>query len=95
MVEISSTAINPVTIKSGKNRLSFNTPDDLAVTSPQISGEIKISDSEMVFAGFGIVAPEYNRDDYSGLDVKGKTVVVMINDPGLYSGDTSYFKGRI
>jgi len=94
MIEISSSVINPVVIKSGKTSFSFNAPDDMAVTSPQISDEIKISDSEMVFAGFGIVAPEYNRDDYSGLDVKGKTVVVMINDPGLYTGDPSYFKGR-
>jgi len=94
MVEISSSVINPVVIKSGKTAFSFNAPDDLAITSPQISDKIKISGSEMVFAGFGIVAPEYNRDDYSGLDVKGKTVVVMINDPGLYTGDNSYFKGR-
>jgi Zn-dependent M28 family amino/carboxypeptidase len=94
MVEISSSVLNPVVIKSGKTVFSFNAPDDLAVTSPQISDEIEISNSEMVFAGFGIVAPEYNRNDYSGLDVKGKTVIVMINDPGLYTGDTSYFKGR-
>jgi Zn-dependent M28 family amino/carboxypeptidase len=48
----------------------------------------------MIFAGFGIVAPEYNRNDYNGLDVKGKTVVVFINDPGLYTGDSTFFKGR-
>ena len=47
----------------------------------------------MVFAGFGIVAPEYGWNDYEGLDVKGKTVVVMINDPGLYTRDTISFKG--
>lgn len=94
MIEISSSVINPVVIRSEKTLFSFNAPDDMAITSPQISDELKISDSEMVFAGFGIVAPEYNRDDYSGLDVNGKTVVVMINDPGLYTGDTSYFKGR-
>jgi len=38
----------------------------------------------MVFSGFGIVAHEYNRNDYNGLDIKDRTVVVMINDPGLY-----------
>lgn len=94
MVEISSTAEGPAIITSGKKVLSINVPDDIAVTSPQISDEIKITGSEMVFAGFGIVAPEYSRDDYSGLDVKGRTVVVMINDPGLYTGDTTWFKGR-
>ena len=48
----------------------------------------------MIFAGFGIVAPEYGWNDYAGLDVKGKTVVVLVNDPGLYTGDTLLFKGR-
>jgi Zn-dependent M28 family amino/carboxypeptidase len=69
-------------------------PDDIAVESPRINGRTDITSSEMVFAGFGIVAPEYGRDDYKGLDVKGKTVVVLINDPGLYTGDTTYFKGK-
>ena len=94
MVEISSEVKGPVKILSGKVVLSLNAPDNLAITSPKLSAEINIHESEMVFAGFGIVAPEYNRNDYDGLDVKGKTVVVLINDPGLYTGDTSYFKGR-
>jgi Zn-dependent M28 family amino/carboxypeptidase len=94
MVEISSEVQGPVIINSGSKVLSFNAPDDIAITSPKISDELKINESEMVFAGFGIVAPEYNRNDYIGLVVKGKTVVVMINDPGLYSGDSTYFKGR-
>ncbi|MCJ7447259.1 MAG: M28 family peptidase [Bacteroidales bacterium] len=41
-----------------------------------------------------MVAPEYGWNDYADLDVKGKTVIVMINDPGLYTGDISFFKGR-
>lgn len=48
---------------------------------------------DIVFAGFGIVAPEYNWNDYAGLDVKGKTVIVMVNDPGFY--DSTLFKGHI
>lgn len=94
MMEITSVVKNPSKIIAGKEVFTIDSPDDMAVTSPQISDEIKITNSEMVFAGFGIVAPEYNRNDYNGLDVKGKTVVVMINDPGLYTGDTTYFKGR-
>ena len=46
----------------------------------------------MVFAGFGIVAPEYHWNDYAGLDVKGKVVLVMVNDPGFY--DSTLFKGH-
>ncbi len=41
----------------------------------------------MIFAGYGIVAPEYKWNDYAGLDVKGKTVIVLVNDPGFKSGE--------
>jgi Zn-dependent M28 family amino/carboxypeptidase len=94
MVEVSSKVNGVVSIESGVKKFTFNAPDDIAITSPRLSDVINIKNSEMVFAGFGIVAPEYNWDDYHGLDVKGKTVVVMINDPGLYTGDTTLFKGR-
>ncbi len=94
MVEISSQVSGPVEIRSGKKLFSLSAPDDIAITSPRITGEISLRESEMVFAGFGIVAPEYNWNDYNGLDVRGKTVVVLINDPGLYSGDSTFFKGE-
>ena len=94
MVEISSEVTAPVRITSGKKIFSLKAPDNIAVTSPRIKEKINVTGSEMIFAGFGIVAPEYNWDDYKGLDVRGKTVVVMINDPGLYTGDSTLFKGR-
>ena len=55
---------------------------------------VRIQDAEVVFAGFGIVAPEYGWDDYKNLDVKGKIVVVLINDPGFGSEDSTFFKGN-
>jgi Zn-dependent M28 family amino/carboxypeptidase len=55
--------------------------------------EIKIVQSELVFVGYGIVAPEYSWDDYANLDVRGKTVVVLVNDPGFASKDPTVFKG--
>jgi Zn-dependent M28 family amino/carboxypeptidase len=94
MIEINSEVKGPVIINSGKKILSLNAPDDVAITSPRLADIINIHQSEMIFAGFGIVAPEYNWNDYKGLDVKGKTVVVLINDPGLYTGDSTFFKGR-
>jgi Zn-dependent M28 family amino/carboxypeptidase len=94
MVEISSHVEGKATVKTEKNTFLLNAPDDIAVTSPRITEEVNIHESEMVFAGFGIIAPEYKWNDYAGLDVKGKTVVVMINDPGLYTGDTTFFKGK-
>lgn len=94
MVEISSEVVDQVKIRTGKHVLSLSAPDNIAITSPRLIGKLDINNSEMIFAGFGIVAPEYNWDDYNGLDVKGKTVVVLINDPGLYTGDTTLFKGK-
>ena len=47
-----------------------------------------------MFAGYGIVAPEYQWNDYAGLDVHGKTVVVLVNDPGYATGDPALFHGK-
>ena len=53
-----------------------------------------IENSELVFVGYGINAPEYNWNDYEGLDVKGKTVVMLVNDPGFATQDESLFTGN-
>ena len=54
----------------------------------------KINSSELVFVGYGIVAPEYDWNDYDGIDVEGKTVVILINDPGFDTGKLRLFNGR-
>ncbi|HOF54379.1 MAG TPA: M28 family peptidase [Prolixibacteraceae bacterium] len=54
---------------------------------------ITLDASEVVFAGYGIVAPEYGRNDFEGIDVKGKTILVFVNDPG-YGASGEYFKGN-
>jgi len=59
-------------------------------TDPQVS----VTDSELVFVGYGIVAPEYDWNDYEGLDVEGKTVVMLVNDPGFATKDEGVFKGN-
>ena len=56
--------------------------------------EVKIDDSELVFVGYGVDAPEQNWNDYAGVDVKGKTVVMLINDPGFHAQDDSLFEGK-
>ncbi|MDH5598887.1 MAG: M28 family metallopeptidase, partial [Cyclobacteriaceae bacterium] len=60
----------------------------------RVTDTIQIDHSELVFAGYGIIAPEYDWNDYEGLDVKGKTVVVLINDPGFGKEDKTFFKGN-
>ncbi|TWG85922.1 Zn-dependent M28 family amino/carboxypeptidase [Luteimonas sp. J16] len=55
---------------------------------------VSVADSELVFVGYGVNAPEQGWNDYEGLDVKGKTVVVLVNDPGFHAGDESLFEGK-
>ena len=54
----------------------------------------RINSSDLVFVGYGIVAPEYNWNDYEGIDVNGKTVVMLINDPGFDTRRLNLFNGR-
>ncbi len=70
-------------LKSGK--------DYVAVTT-HFKPSLSVKDSELVFVGYGIQAPEYGWDDYKGLDVRGKTLVMLINDPAPATGDL--FKGK-
>lgn len=72
----------------------FAYKQDMMAWSPRVQEQVSLKDSEMVFAGYGIVAPEYGWNDYEGLDVAGKTVVVLVNDPGYDSGDPEVFNGK-
>lgn len=63
------------------------------VLSPMRWDSVTSVDAPLVFVGYGIVAPEYGWNDYAGIDVKGKVVAVMVNDPGLH--DPSIFKGKV
>ena len=62
--------------------------------SARISELEAINDSELVFVGYGVNAPEYNWNDYEGLDVEGKTVVMLVNDPGFANPDSGLFTGE-
>ena len=62
-------------------RINLEFPKDYVAVSRRFVPEVKVENSDMVFVGYGIVAPEYGWDDYKGVDVKGKTIVMLINDP--------------
>lgn len=94
MVEITTRVEGKVQITAGKESLELSAPDDIAIESPSDKQIVVLDDIPMVFCGFGIVAPEYGWNDYANIDVKGKCAVVLVNDPGLYTGDTTLFKGR-
>jgi Zn-dependent M28 family amino/carboxypeptidase len=78
---------------SGKSTLKLKPTTDFSAFTRQELDSVELKNSPLVFAGYGVVAPEYKWDDYKGLDVKGKTVLVLVNDPGFKSGDRTLFKG--
>jgi Zn-dependent M28 family amino/carboxypeptidase len=94
LVEISLTAPKYLNVESPTKFTKLSYGADFVAFSRRIQTEIKLSESEVVFAGYGIVAPEYDWNDYKNLDVKGKTVIVLVNDPGFGSSDKSFFKGN-
>ncbi|QFU77786.1 M28 family peptidase [Halioglobus maricola] len=65
----------------------------MAMTTRQLD-QVSIEDSELVFVGYGINAPERGWNDYAGIDVTGKTVVVLVNDPGFATRDPALFNGN-
>jgi Zn-dependent M28 family amino/carboxypeptidase len=71
-----------ITVKSGDTAFPL-TAQDYRATSSQPKAAIEVADSPIVFVGYGIVAPEYQWDDYKGMDVKGKAVVILAGDPPL------------
>jgi Zn-dependent M28 family amino/carboxypeptidase len=93
LVQITAGADATITVTGagGSRNLVFG--KDMVIWTKRAVPEISVAHSEMVFVGYGIVAPEYSWNDYANLDVHGKTVVVLANDPGYASKDPTVFKG--
>jgi Zn-dependent M28 family amino/carboxypeptidase len=94
MVSIISRPEQSMAFKSAKGTVVGEGVKDFVIWTQRTDSVVKVEDAEVVFAGFGIVAPEYGWNDYKNLDVKGKIVIVMINDPGFGSEDSTFFKGN-
>lgn len=94
MVEIAAAPGVTLTVKKGGKSRRFKYADDTVVWTKRVQPEVRIENSELVFVGYGIVAPEYGWNDYAGLDMKGKTAVILINDPGFVTGDPQLFDGK-
>ena len=71
----------PLVVKKGGTSHTFKVHDEFVPFSKQVTGSVTLDNSEIVFVGYGVQAPEYHWDDYKGLDVKGKTIVMLVNDP--------------
>ncbi|MEG3088393.1 M28 family peptidase [Sphingomonas sp. PB4P5] len=102
LVEISANDVTPLTFTGGKTPVSAAYRSDLVIATYRVTPRIAIKDSDVVFVGYGVNAPERGWNDYAGVDVKGKTVVILINDPdwqtqglqGEFGGRAMTYYGR-
>jgi len=74
--------------------LDFAFASDMVIGSRAEQAAVAIENSSVVFVGYGVNAPEQGWNDYAGIDVNGKTVVMLVNDPGFHAGDESLFEGK-
>lgn len=93
LMETAVSNVSPFVIRSANKTIAFKYMQDFVLLAETNTPKISLED-EIVFAGYGVVAPEYNWNDYAGIDVKGKIVLVMVNDPGFGTSDTTIFKGK-
>ncbi|HEX7822399.1 MAG TPA: M28 family metallopeptidase [Sphingobium sp.] len=102
LVELTPDVTTPMTITGGRQPVSFAFKTDMVVGTYRVEPHTTLSNSEMVFVGFGIHAPEKGWNDYAGIDVRGKTVVMLVNDPdydmqgldGPFNGRAMTYYGR-
>ena len=102
LVEITGQNVSPLTFSGGKTPISLAYRTDMVIATYQVVPKTEVKDSEVVFVGYGINAPERGWNDYAGLDVKGKTVAILVNDPdwqtmtldGDFGGRAMTYYGR-
>jgi Zn-dependent M28 family amino/carboxypeptidase len=71
----------PLVLQKNEQKQTLKWKDDVVAWTKHVADKASLDNSDMVFVGYGVVAPEFNWDDYKGVDVKGKTIVMLVNDP--------------
>ncbi|TVV75774.1 M28 family peptidase [Sphingomonas solaris] len=102
LVELTLKNTPAITVTGGRTPLSFAYKTDMVIGTYRVVPQVAVESSDVVFVGYGINAPEKGWNDYAGLDVKGKTVVILVNDPdwqarattGLFDGRAMTYYGR-
>ncbi|HRO26591.1 MAG TPA: M28 family metallopeptidase [Gammaproteobacteria bacterium] len=94
MVETTADESTALHLDSNGQARDLTFGSDMVIGTRTGESEVKVTDSELVFVGYGVNAPEQDWNDYAGLDVKGKTVVILVNDPGFHAKDESLFDGN-
>jgi Zn-dependent M28 family amino/carboxypeptidase len=99
LVGIVGTQAKPLTITKGGKKQTFTWSDDVVAWTKHVAEGAAVENSEVIFAGYGVEAPEFNWNDFKDLDVKGKTIIVLVNDPAVVDPadpsklDPNTFKG--
>ena len=89
-----------LTVTAGGETKTYTPQADYVAVSRRFQPEVRVDNSDIVFVGYGVVAPEYGWDDYKDVDVRGKTILMLINDPAVPSAsnpsqlDPNMFKGN-
>jgi Zn-dependent M28 family amino/carboxypeptidase len=97
---IGYTGTATASIRMGRTSIPMRPNTDFVAVSRHDTSAIDVMDSEIVFVGYGVVAPEYGWDDYREVDVRGKTVLIMVGDPPIRSAadstqlDSAMFRGK-
>ena len=94
LLEIATEMPGQMQIQTKGGNMNINPSDDYVVHSERSESEITLNNSELVFCGFGIISEKDNWNDYADIDMEGKTAVVLVNDPGFGSEDSTFFKGN-
>jgi Zn-dependent M28 family amino/carboxypeptidase len=100
LVGITASNTRPLTVSGNGKKATFKWRDDLVAWTKRVTDTSSLENSELIFAGYGVTAPEFRWDDFKDVDVKGKTIVVLVNDPQIPSAsdpsqlDPSMFNGK-
>ncbi len=99
LVGITGTNTRPLTVSAAGRKTTFTWHDDVVAWTRRMTDTVSLESSELIFAGYGVTAPEFNWDDFKDVDVKGKTIIVLVNDPQIPDAsdpaklDTTLFNG--
>jgi Zn-dependent M28 family amino/carboxypeptidase len=94
LVTMTATAQPLQIMQDGVVLQSMRIGPDAIVWSKHVTDSVSLQNSPLVFVGYGIVAPEYGWNDYEGIDMTGKTAVILVNDPGFATQDPELFRGN-
>ena len=72
-----------LTFKKGEQQRSLKLKNDFVAWTKHVADSVELKNSDVVFVGYGVKAPEYDWDDYKGVDVKGKTLIMLVGDPAI------------